>query len=390
VAAAVTAVAIVAGTIASDWSRLAALPGPRAILDEVGRLLTHGAAGVVMWPFRTLAALPLSGTPSAFVRVLPLALVIVLANYVWVEQSDAAFEEAAAMFAERMATARPGSAAAAAPRVRAGSAPFALSFNGAPEIGIFWKNLILVGRYASLKSLARLVPLVIFLGVALSRGARTRGLAQVLGAACLFGVPFAFLFGPMMARNDLRQDLANLALIRTWPIRGAAVVRGEVLAPVALLTSIVWLLILGATFLAAGPVSLGPFELQRLSLAAAAMIVAPGILLTQIVVQNGVAVAFPAWVQIGPARTRGLDVMGQRLVMLAGFLLVLALAILPAAIAAAIVGFAVYRATGLVPIVVPAVVALIALVVESLVAIEAIGALFERTDAGAVPATGNV
>ena len=48
---------------------------------------------------------------------------------------------------------------------------------------------------------------------------------------------FAILFGPQMVTGDLRRDLAHMAVIKTWPVRGAALVRGEVAAPAAVLSA---------------------------------------------------------------------------------------------------------------------------------------------------------
>ena len=49
---------------------------------------------------------------------------------------------------------------------------------------------------------------------------------------------------------------------------------------------------------------------------------------------------FPAWVPLGSQRPRGLDAMGQRLIMLAATWLLLVVMALPGAIAGGIVWFA--------------------------------------------------
>ena len=62
-----------------------------------------------------------------------------------------------------------------------------------------------------------------------------------MGAAALPFAAIAVLLGPQMLRNDLRQDLARLPLLKTWPVSGAALIRGEVLAPTVVATSFAWL-----------------------------------------------------------------------------------------------------------------------------------------------------
>jgi len=379
----VAAVVVLVGTVAADWARLSTLSGPGPIADEVERLGSHGAAAVVLWPFRAVVRLPLSGNASAFLRALPLGLLIVVLNFFWVEQSDASFEEASARFAETVAQ-QPAGVRTATPKAR-DTTPFRLGRDGAPEVAILWKNLILVGRYVSLKSFIRFLPIIVF-AAAVSRSGRGHGFADTLGAICLFGVAITVLLGPQMARNDLREDLPHLAVLRTWPIRGAAMVRGEVLGPTAILAAVAWLFVLGAAFMAHLPTTALGLA-SRASMTAAALIVVPGIILMQVIVQNALALLFPSWVQIGPRRRGGgVDIMGQRLLMLAGMILVFVVALLPASIVAGVVGLAIYRTMHVVPVVIPAIIVLGVLVVQALVSMEMLGRVFERTDPQAIDA----
>ena len=66
---------------------------------------------------------------------------------------------------------------------------------------------------------------------------------------------------------------------------------------------------------------------------AAAFLLAPAIILSQVVVQNGLAVLFPAWVAVGASRARGIDAMGQRMLLLAGMLLALVVSLVPGIVA---------------------------------------------------------
>jgi hypothetical protein len=268
--------------------------------------------------------------------------------------------------------------------------PFSLAPDGPPETAILWKNLILVGRYLSLRTLLRLLPLVIVFGL-ISRGNGGGGVAAFIGAMSLPLAAMAVLLGPQMMRNDLRQDLSRLPLLKMWPLRGAVLIRGEVLAPTVLVTAVAWLLLLVAVVFGAG---LRPgsreavaFGAQRASLLAAAFVLAPAVILAQVVVQNGLAVLFPAWVAVGASRARGIDAMGQRLLMLAGLLLTLAVSLLPGALAAAAVAFLAYQMTGAILILVPAVIVAAVVTGECWLAIEGLGRVLERTDPSAVEAT---
>jgi hypothetical protein len=194
-----------------------------------------------------------------------------------------------------------------------------------------------------------------------------------------------------MARNDLRQDLSRLAILKAWPIRGATLLRGELAAPAALLTGIVWLLIVTAAVLVPHlpdrKGELSELVLGRLSFGAAAMLLAPAVMLVQLVVTNGIAVMFPAWISIGPSRARGIDAMGQRLLMMAGIWISLVIALLPAALVAGAAGFGIYLTMHVIPVVVPAAIAAVVVLAECWVAVELLGKILDRTDVSAVEPT---
>ena len=342
----------------------------------------------MLWPFRALVRLPLSSTSAEFWQALPPVLLIVVLNYVWVLRSDAAFEEASAAQAEKRAVER----RASKPVVRGGTAtPFRLALEGPPETAILWKNLILLGRFVSVKTLLRLLPLLVVLLVIARNSGRAGGAATIIAAMCLpLGAMMLFM-GPQMMRNDLRQDLANLALIKTWPVRGAALIRGEVLAPTLVMSVVVWLLILTGALLSGGivpeagvaAVILG----SKWSFVAAAAIAVPAILLSQTVLLNGIAVLFPAWSATGATRSRGIAAMGQRMLMLAGILLTLAVSLLPGAVVAGVVVFVFYFLTRTYLIVVPALLFTAFVIAECWLVIEALGRVLDRTDVTAIDAT---
>jgi hypothetical protein len=118
----------------------------------------------------------------------------------------------------------------------------------------------------------------------------------------------------------------------------------------------------------------------RLSIATASAIVAPGLIAAQYVIHNGVALMFPAWVAFGGQRPRGLDAMGQRLILLGATSLALILMTLPGAIAGALIGFALVRWMGPVSLVPAALACVVALLVETVAATEALGAAYDRID----------
>jgi len=126
--------------------------------------------------------------------------------------------------------------------------------------------------------------------------------------------------------------------------------------------------------------------LDRVSYALAIVSLACGLIAVQVVGQNALALMFPAWVRIGPARPGGVEAMGQRMVLMAISFLVLMIALIPAAIAAALVGFALSLVMSGPPVVLPSVVALGVLIVECWLVTTFLGQVLERTDLSAVDA----
>jgi hypothetical protein len=180
-----------------------------------------------------------------------------------------------------------------------------------------------------------------------------------------------------------------LPLLKTWPVSGAALIRGEVLAPTVIATSFAWLALLLAFVLGAGERAGGAWAAlgeYRPSILAAAFILAPAVVAAQVVAHNGLAVLFPAWAAVGATRARGIDAMGQRMLLLAGMLFTLLVSLLPGVAAAAAFAAVVYLLAGTVLVVAPAMLAALVVAAECWVAVEGLGRVLDRTDPSAVEA----
>ena len=397
------AMVVVVTSLAMHWSTLASAGSIRASLTEAHRLLTSGAVGIVLWPFRAMLQVPLAPTVAAFWIALPWSLLILAVNYVWVLRADVAFEEASAAQAEktavRLAEIRAGKISA--PKVRstprmfsrkamATATPFSLALTGRPEFAILWKNLIMVSRYFSLKVLWRFLPFGIVLLIGISASEKATWLVMI-GAACVVGLGLTIMVGPQMARNDLRQDLAQLSVLKTWPISGPALLRGELAAPALSLTVAAWAFAIVGIVVFASITPKGELQsltlMNKLSYGLSVMLVAPGVILAQLVVQNGMAIMFPAWVPAGGARAAGLEATGQRLLMLAANLITIVLSLVPGAIVGGLIGWLVYWKTGVVIVLVPALILCVFMLAQCWLAVEGLGRLLERTDVTEIDAT---
>jgi hypothetical protein len=146
-----------------------------------------------------------------------------------------------------------------------------------------------------------------------------------------------------------------------------------------MLTFIVWIAI--AVAMVFWTSAFSPATLAwRVSAALAALMLAPALLVAQFTIHNGAAVLFPAWVPLGSSRPRGIDAMGQRLIMFAGVLIGLAVIMAPGVIAGGILWFLVEQFTGPLVLVPAAAVCTAIVLVEVLTVTEALGPVFERLD----------
>jgi hypothetical protein len=369
--------------LASNWATLSAIDNGRGVFHELVRLATTGVAGVILWPFRSAVALTLAGSAGEFGWAFGIVAALFVLNYMWVVHSDTAFEEASAERAEKLVRHPMAPRPKVAKRLKT---PFRLAPRGRVETAILWKNLILVSRYVSITTFFRLLPLVVIFGVAFSQSSRA-GLAEMMGFFSVTLIVMLVLMGPMLARNDLRQDLSNLALLKAWPVSGRTMLRGQVLAPTVLLSvAVLVLLVAAASLLTPTLMRAGVSWSDQLAYVVSAILVAPALILGQVVLQNAIAVLLPAWAGLGSSRARGIDAMGQRILLTFGTLVGLVIGLIPAGLIAGGVGVTLYAMTNRVMVVIPAIVSAIVVLAECWVATELLGLVLDRTDVSAIEA----
>jgi hypothetical protein len=333
---------------------------PSGIADLTGQIEASSALRWITIPFRIVFGPYLAQTPSAFASALVPALLFLGVHYLWVIGSETRFEEGSLALAEKRAQARAaalegGGNTVSGGTVKAHPGPFPLAEKGPPEVAFLWKNLLsmrsgLFGRRA----------LVLMLGIALLFASAAgpafagRGGSSALGPLVLtFSILIAgytVVLGPQLARQDLRSDFPSMDILKTYPIEGWRLALGELLAPAAILTTILWLAIITAA------ASLRPEEspgwlTHPVKVAAALCLgsAAPFLCLTQLVVPNLLMVLMPGWYQSTRTRGAGVDLFGQRLIFGIVQLLFAALAVVPSAGAAALVIFSSQWVLGIIP-----------------------------------------
>jgi hypothetical protein len=344
-------------------------------MATLGPAVGTGPASVILWPFVTLVRPLFALSYAEFLASLVGAGAVLAVTIAWVLRSDETFQEAAAEATARKAQTKERRRASA-PRMRA--VGWSLPLSGRTETLLLWKNAMQTLRSTNIRAVLIIAAVVAAVSTTMS-ATMERGPAAAMCVVALFVSAFSTLLGPQTVRSDLRGDLRHIDLLKTWPVKAAAVVRGEMLWPATLLTVCAWFALLCGAILSTAAFP----ELTlawRLSLCAAAIQMIPGLVFAQLTVQNAAAVLFPAWIPTGNQRPRGLDAMGQRLILFAAVLLSLIVMIGPGAIAGGIIWFAFFRLIGA-AVLVPAASACLAIVaLEVILATEALGPAYERID----------
>lgn len=307
----------------------------------------------VLWPAKFLLGPFFADNGRGFLLALGPALLVVAVHYWWVLRSVVSFEEGSIARAEKraavVAAMRSGQRLGSAP-TKGRRPPFTLASTGRPELAFLWKNLLSTFPWLSLRTWA-IVALAILGGAAwISAHPTWRALFIFYGPMAVILGGYTLLVGPQFARQDIRADLANADLLKTYPLRGWQIVLGELLAPTAILTGILWLLLLA---MAAGfqpaPTAFANWAPKlrdfaegctapssRLLLGLGGAVLVPPVVMLQLIVPNAAALVFPAWFQATRQRGGGgIDVMGQRLIFFFAQLLTMLLALLPAVLVGA-------------------------------------------------------
>ncbi len=281
------------------------------------------------------------------------ALLLLGLHYYWVSSSQVSFEEGSIALAEKRAAAKAAAQSgdfskfgSSKPKARSG--PFPLSPTGPVEIAFLWKNLLsmrssLVNRRTAIISAWIVFCLCFGLRPLLTHQARGGGFAvyaPILVLFCGIIAAYTVLLGPQIVRQDLRGDLANADILKTYPIEGWRLAFGELLAPTAILTLSLWLTILVC---AAALDPQGSIEWLtpgvRCTAALCAGLVAPFVCLIQLIVPNSIMLLLPGWYQSTRTRGGGIELFGQRLIFGFAQLLMALVVAVPAVLAACLIIF---------------------------------------------------
>jgi ABC-2 type transport system permease protein len=356
--------------------------------DRLGAMVTEPAVHAVLTPFRLLLAPLAAGNAAAWAQPFAMAAGILVLHYLWLQRTDAAFEETAAAAGERRAARTAAVREGGVARLRFSrqgrpdrlSRPWlALPADGMPAGAILWKNLLYAQRLLRVRTVAVIAVAAAAIAATGASGAGSVEAAMRIGGFMLLMLALlAGVAGPLAVRIDLRMDLRHLELLRTLPVAGRPMMAAQV-GGGALVITVLQLPLAGVgvvLLVAAG--QLGPWS------AAAALGLAAGVMpllnAVSVAIQNALALLYPGWIRVGAEGSGGMEAVGQNMLTLFGTLLLLVLALAPPVVAAGVVAalLAGYLADGAWALAGLAGTALLA--IELVLLVTWLGRLYDRTD----------
>jgi len=359
-----------------------------SVKDYFQQVLVSGPLPYLLFPFRLVVRPYLAADGLAFLVAVGPALLLLALHYFWVIRSDVSFEEASVeasqKLAEKVAAVRAGNWQAAGKKFKPKRPPFELRPSGPPLMALVWKNLINAGSAFTARTWIILAAVLVAMSIGLRGFSRDSNWLVVVGSFALMVGIWALLIGPQIVRQDFRQDLPNVDLLKLYPMRGWQLALGEILAPALILTGVQWLLLLvAAAFagpLASGKVSGGLVVALGVSIA----VVLPALNLISLLIPNAAVLLFPSWFQAGKEGPQGIEATGQRLIFAIGQFLAFILALIPAAAVFAACFFLIKFLAGVTLAVLTAgVAATLVLALEGGLGVLLLGWLFERFDVSA-------
>jgi len=382
-------VVVIAGVCALSWNEWPAPPqgaGFDEMVDWLKRVLSTGAVPYILYPFRLVVRPYFAANALSFLHAFAPALAIIAAHYYLVIRADVSFEEASVEFSQKMATRisamQERRATGRVSPTKARRAPFSLAPIGLPSVAFMWKNLILAGAFFNGRTFFRIALFLVIWGSIVFSGSHVSTGGNILGFLCVVFLILSLLIGQNLLRIDFRADLNMAEQLLSYPLPGWQIVLGELLAPLVILASAQWLLILGAALFLVPHAPLAATE--RGSMALAAAILAPTIDLIMLIIPNAVALLLPSWVRFDKNAPRGIENFGQNIIVTLGQLFVMLVAVLPAGLVFWLTFFLAglaLPAPAIPPVAALATAAI--LVTEGYFAIRFLGKAFERFDLSA-------
>lgn len=345
------------------------------LIEAVTTLAGQRPTYFFLLPFTSMVRPFFAGGAIEFVVAFASAFAVYLVAVLWLVWADSCSPDIADASIDRQSGLPPRREHAYQRREVA----WRLAPTGRVEMVFMWKAALRTLRAIDGSTVVRLLILLLALGVAIQFATRARELVILMGAFCTLGALFTTLMAPQLIRMDLREDLAHLVWLRAWPVRGVAVLRGEILWPALVVTLVAW--VFGATALVLSLASQSRIPLaSRTAVWLAFLLLIPGVVLAQYTIHNAIAVIFPGWIPLGASRPRGVDAAGQRMIVLAASWGAMLVALVPGVAVTAALSWLMRPLVGAWALPAGALVTTLCVIGEMVLVTRALGPVYERLD----------
>ena len=369
----------------------AARGGADALANYLMQVLHTGPLPYVLAPFKLIVQPNFAHDAATFLRALLPALAIMALHFIWVVRADVSFEDASIEAAKKRAAfiaargrgelrAQSGSGKARTPLFRLRPAGFA-------PVAFVWKSLLKAGGRRILSRWA-------FLFLTLAIGAWMLGhagklsrpltvVAFIIGIGCYITLLVGFVMVGQHSAAQLRQGIAAMDLLKSYPIPGWQIALGELLGPVALGTFMQWASLgIGVLLLRTAVPDTVIIPPPVLYIAAGLALLLPAFNVASAILPCAGALLFPGWFRPQENASPGIEGSGMRLMLGIAQLLAVAAALVPVAFFGTLAFFAAGKFTALLAwrAVAAGGTAILILAMEAGLGIAWLGSLYDKFD----------
>ena len=330
-----------------------ALRGGGEVTNYIVQLLHTGPLRYVLAPFKLIVAPNFAHEGVTFLRALLPAFGIMALHFIWVVRADVSFEDASIEAAKKraafLAARGRGELRARGKSDKARTPLWRLRPTGFAPIAFIWKSLLKSGGRRTLGRWAAFFAVLAAGAFALGRVEDlTKPLvvtAFIIGGGCYIALLISFVMIGQLSVAQLRQGIATMDLLKTYPIPGWQIALGELAGPVLLGSLMQWCSLgIGLMLLSIAP-PLHPHLGTITAIAGGIALLLPIFNLSTAILPCAGALLYPGWFRPQESTGPGIENTGMKLILGIAQLLAVVVAMIPVAFFGAVAFFAVAKFT---------------------------------------------
>ena len=330
-----------------------ALRGGGEVTNYIVQLLHTGPLRYVLAPFKLIVAPNFAHEGVTFLRALLPAFGIMALHFIWVVRADVSFEDASIEAAKKraafLAARGRGELRARGKSDKARTPLWRLRPTGFAPIAFIWKSLLKSGGRRTLGRWAAFFAVLAAGAFALGRVEDlTKPLvvtAFIIGGGCYIALLISFVMIGQLSAAQLRQGIATMDLLKTYPIPGWQIALGELAGPVLLGSLMQWCSLgIGLMLLSIAP-PLHPHLGTITAIAGGIALLLPIFNLSTAILPCAGALLYPGWFRPQESTGPGIENTGMKLILGIAQLLAVVVAMIPVAFFGAVAFFAVAKFT---------------------------------------------